>query len=301
MVNPQVPSHIRRALREVPVIRAYGEQMGLTRTTNYQRYVDLGRPAVVWVVSGCAPLAFESRGWWFPIVGEVPYLGFFEAGDAYALAGDLRAEGLDADVRTARAYSTLGWFEDPLLSTMIPRDDTAVGELANVFLHESTHATVYVANQTPFNETVASWVGDRLAPRWLALRFGPDAVETRAYLDAEKRWRGRLALMQRAHDDLAALYASAAPLVEKRTRKSTIIGGLKASLGYPPSRLINNATLAELRNYHGDTDALDRLLASCGFDMPRTMAALGRIEPGFFQEKQQAEFGGLVDRVRCGQ
>lgn len=300
MVDPAIPGRVRRVLREVPKIRAFGERMGLTPTGNYRRYVDLGRPAVVWVVSGCEELAFRSRGWWFPIVGEVPYLGFFDPEGALELAHDLRKEGLDVDVRTARAYSTLGWFEDPLLSTMIPGDDTALGELANTFLHESTHATVYVANQTAFNETVASWVGDHLAPLWLTEARGVDGVETRAYLTAERDHAQRIAAMQRTHDALAALYASELPKIEKRTRKATLIGSLKAELGLSPNRTINNATLAELRNYHGDTAALDRLFVSCGKSWPATLAALQRIEGDWFDKKGQFEFAPVLDRARCG-
>lgn len=300
MEDPKVPAHVRRVLREVPAIRAFGERMGLTPTGNYGRYVDLHRPAVVWVVSACAELSFTSRGWWFPVVGEVPYLGFFDPTDAAAFAHELRAEGgLDVDVRTARAYSTLGWFDDPLLSTMIPADQTALGELANTFLHESTHATVYVADQTPFNETVASWVGDHLAPRWLAEARGPDAPETRAYLAAELDHGQRIAAMQRAHDALAAVYASDLPAVAKRTKKATVIGGLKAELGLLPSRTINNATLAELRNYHGDTGALDQLHASCGKDWPRTLAALRTVQGSWFSTKQQASLGEVLARARC--
>src|SRR4029078_3952588 len=125
------------------------------------------RPAAVWVVSACEQLRFRSKEWHFPIVGSFPYLGWFDLEQAKAFADELRAESWDVDVRGAHAYSTLGWFRDAVLSTMIPEGKEALGELVNVVLHESVHATVYIEGQAFFNESIASFIADRLTDHYL--------------------------------------------------------------------------------------------------------------------------------------
>src|SRR5205814_2292022 len=100
-------------------------------------------PVAVWVVSACEPLRFHSKEWGFLFVGSFPYLGWFDLENARRFRDELRAEGWDADLRGAAAYSTLGYFRDAVLSSMIPEGDEALGELVNVVLHESVHATLY--------------------------------------------------------------------------------------------------------------------------------------------------------------
>ncbi len=162
VADPHVPARIRGLLAQVGAIKKFGERHSLRPTGNYHRYVELDRPVVVWVVQASDPLRFHSKTWWFPIVGRVPYLGWFERDAAYDFARELREEGLDVDVGGAEAYSTLGWFDDPVLSTMISDGDEAIGELADVVLHESVHATLYVDGQTRFNESLAEFTSDRL-------------------------------------------------------------------------------------------------------------------------------------------
>src|SRR6185312_14274837 len=115
---------------------------------------------------------FRSKTWWFPIVGRVPYLGWFDRDDAHDFADELHREGWDSDVGAADAYSTLGWFDDPVLSTMIAGGDEAVGELVNVILHESVHATLYVDGQTRFNESLAEFVAGKLTTVYLGAHYG---------------------------------------------------------------------------------------------------------------------------------
>jgi predicted aminopeptidase len=96
--DPRVPPHTRQLLSLVPEIKRFGEENSLRPTGNYHRYVELDRPAAVWVVTASEPLRFRSKTWWFPVVGTVPYLGWFDRAEAHDLAEELRAEGWDADV-----------------------------------------------------------------------------------------------------------------------------------------------------------------------------------------------------------
>src|SRR6202044_894608 len=132
-------------------------------------------------------LRFHPKTWWFPIVGRVPYLGWFDRDAAHDFADELREEGWGAGVGAPEAYSTLGWFDDPVLSTMLSDGDEALGELVNVVLHESVHATLYVDGQTRFNESLAEFAAGKLTLTYLDARYGPASHEEEAYLDAERQ------------------------------------------------------------------------------------------------------------------
>ncbi|WP_437903755.1 aminopeptidase [Sorangium sp. So ce327] len=279
------PWRTRALLREVPHIKRFGERHGLTPTGNYRTYVELDRPAAVWVVSACEPLRFRSKTWSFPIVGTVPYMGWFDLKDAKAFAAPLKAAGWDVDVRPAGAYSTLGWLEDPVLSTMISDGDEALGDLANVVLHESLHATLYVKGQTRLNESLASFVGDELTKHYLDERVGPFSAEKTAYMREMERSEVRTRALHAAYVHLNRLYASPAPDAEKRAEKDAVLARLKADIG--ARRPINNASLVQFRVYNSGTPELRALLATCGGSWPRFLGALRRLERHRFSEPQE--------------
>jgi predicted aminopeptidase len=252
VTDEDTPERTRRLLAAVRSIKEYGQSQGLRPTTSYGRYADLGRPAAAWVVQGCAPLSFEVRRWDFPVVGTVPYLGFFDEREARRYAQALSAkEALDVDVRTASAFSTLGWFHDPVLSTMIRAGEEALGELANVILHESVHATLYVPDQSAFNESLASFVADRLTVPWLVSVLGRDAPETSAWIAAQKRERARVARLHHAYCELDAVYRSDRSAAEKRAEKERILRAAQDELRI--ARPLNNAVLAGYRTYDAGT------------------------------------------------
>ena len=296
-----LPPRTRRLLLAVPAMKAFGAAHGLRATRSYGRYADLRRPAAVWVVQACAPLSFEVRTWRFPVVGSMPYLGWFDLGAARRHAASLAEGGLDVWVRGAEAYSTLGWFPDPVLSTMIGEGDEALGDLANVVLHESVHATVYVSGQSVLDESLASFVADRLTPVWLAEAAGASSVEARAWRDAQARRRARAGRLHRAWAELDQLYRSAAGEDEKRAGKARILGALNAELR--PRTPLNNAALAGLRTYESGTAAFERLLQACGGSFPRLLRAVGTLRPEDFSGPQQRDIDPVVDRLAragCG-
>lgn len=290
----RVSPRVRRILARVPAIKAFGQERGLRPTGNYDRYTQLRRRAAVWVVQGCAPLSFDEKTWHFPVVGSVPYLGFFDETSAQRYAEALaRAEALDVAVRTASAYSTLGWFRDPVLSTMIPAGPHALGELANTILHESVHATVYVNGQSAFNESLASFVADRLTLVWLVKTLGAEAEETRTWAEDHVWGERSVARLQRGYRELAALYGSSRPDAEKRAEKARILGQLQEELRL--SRPLNNATLAGYRTYGSGGAAFARLFQACGRRWPAFLSAVGSLRASDFREPQQEELDAVLD------
>lgn len=267
----------RTLLANVARIKTFGERYGLKRTDNYERYVWINRPAVVWVVSACHPLAFRPRAWKFPIVGSITYTGWFDKNEARAYANELAAKGWDVDLRPSQAYSTLGWFDDPILSTMIAEGDEALGDLADVILHETFHATFYIPGQSTLNESLASFYGDELSLKYLDETVGPDSREKQSYVDVRRRGEQRGALMKAAYEELAKLYASPLPKAEKLLEKKKITGQLKRDLEM--RRPVTNATLIQYKTYGSGKQELAELLGKCDGDFVRMLKTLDRVRP----------------------
>jgi len=267
----------REVLAHVPRIKAFGERYGLRHTNNYERYINIKRPAVVWVVSACHPLAFRPRTWKFPIVGSITYTGWFDEKEARAYSDQIRKQGWDVDVRPSQAYSTLGWFDDPILSTMLAHDEAPLGDLADVILHETLHATFFVPGQSTLNESVASFVGDTLAEKYLEEAEGPDSWEKLVFLGERERGEKRGEVMKKAYEELAALYASKKPRAQKLAEKKQITDTLRAELRI--RRPVTNATLIQYKTYGSGKDELRQLYAACGAEFPRFMRAMDRLRP----------------------
>lgn len=262
----------RELLAHVPHIKAFGERHGLAHTKSYSRYVWLDRRAAVWVVSACEPLAFEPKKWSFPIVGSITYTGWFARDEATAYANEIAAQGLDVDVRPSQAYSTLGWFDDPILSTMIEDGDGALGELAEVVLHETLHATFYVPGQSTLNESAASFFGQDLALVYLDAAAGPTSREKAAYVADRARGVGRGHAMKVAYEALSRLYASSAAREDKLAEKARITKALREELAM--KRPVTNATLIQYKTYGSGREELQRLLTRCDGSYPRLLRAL---------------------------
>jgi len=296
VADPRVPARIGRLLLSVRTIKAYARARGLRPTGNYESYADLRRSAAVWVVQGCAPLAFDVKRWRFPIVGTIPYLGFFDEGAARRYAESLaRQEGLDVDVRVASAFSTLGWFHDPVLSTMIPGTEDALGELANVVLHESVHATLYVKDQSAFDESLASFVADRLTLPWLESVLGKGAREAEAWAAAQARHQARVARLHRAYIELDAVYRSGESDSHKLSEKARILGAATRELRLAAP--LNNARLAGYKTYDTGVPSFERLLRACGGSWPRFFDALATLDESDFGRPQREDFDDVVDRL----
>jgi predicted aminopeptidase len=288
----RVDARMRRILSQVTVMKHFGERYGLSATTNYTKYVRVDGPAVVWVVSASEPLQFRSKSWSFPFVGSFTYLGWFKLDRARAFASDLEREGWDVDVRGAAAYSTTGYFEDAVLSSMIPRGKEAVGQLANTILHESAHATIFVRHQSTLNESVANFVGDKLGALYVDETLGPESDEARAYTAYERTAALRGSAMRATYQSLKVLYASSKTDAEKLAEKKALLAQLRASLHF--RRPITNATLIQYRTYNSGQAELGMLLDACGGDWPRFIRALKGLEATPFDRSQRDDVGAII-------
>ena len=291
----------RELLAHVPRIKAFAEANGLKHTNNYRRYVWLPRPAVVWVVTACDPLRFRPKTWSFPIVGSFVYTGWFDEREAHDVATALAREGWDTDVRPSGAYSTIGWFEDAVLSSMFDKGPGGLGELADTVIHETLHASYFVKDQSTLNESVASFVGEHLAERYLAQTLGDDAPETKRLRDGLTRSHKRGLRMREAYATLDALYKSRATREEKLAEKARITTALRAELHL--NRPITNATLIQYKTYGSGQTELEALLRACDGSFPRLLALLERVREPAKTAPKHADpailLKPLVDRGVC--
>jgi len=226
-------------------------------------------------------------------VGRVPYLGYFERSHADDSARELAEEGLDVYVRETGAYSTLGWFRDPILPSMLGWGEF---DLAETILHELAHATLWVKGSVPFNESFASFVGEEGAYRYLEARYGKDSEpyrRARHEQDDSDAWRE----LQRAlYLDLERTYADASLSPDaKRERKAQLFASLPERVAgarfHEPERFLraarqgtwNNARLAQFRAYNSNRPAFEKLLAKSNGDLmafiERVRALSGRGDP----------------------
>lgn len=270
---------LSRKLARVRSIRDYASrELALPDNRSYRRYADLGRPYVVWNVFAAPEFSVRSTESCFPIAGCVAYRGFYAEADARAYASELAAKGLDTFFGGVPAYSTLGWFDDPVLSTFVNYPEV---ELARILFHELAHQVVYVRDDTQFNESFAVAVEQEGVRRWLASQNGAGAD------DAIRRWsvgRARqaefLAMAIRHRGILAEIYASASSDTEKRLAKAlqfqrmmSDYAVLKKSwdgyAGYDRffTQGPNNALLASLAAYSDFVPGFTMLILKHGGDM----------------------------------
>jgi len=300
--DERVDPALREMLRRIPEIRAFGERNGLKPTPNYREYVELPGDSVVHVVTVSEALKFKPEVFSFPLVGSFTYIGWFDRKDAEDFASAYRQRGLDVDIRGASAYSTLGWFRDPLLSSMIPK--TAEGriqmdsfpELVHVFLHESVHATLYFKGQSYFNESLADFVADVLTERF----FFEGGVASRTlwerYRDRQRRVGKTRELLTVAYQKLEALYGSDSGEAEKRSEKAKILQRFGIDTGI--SRDLNNASLIQFKTYDPGDRGFQQLLDRYRGEIPAFLSRLSRLKDGDFGSSQREDIRGLLDSIR---
>lgn len=214
-----VPVETRDKLRLVLDARDFAERdLGLRAGASYESYADIGRDTLALNVLAAPEFELRWKTWWFPIVGHVPYKGFFDFEDARAEAARLADDGYDVSVRPVAAFSTLGWFPDPIMSTTLRADSVS---LVTTVIHEILHSTYYAPGGADFNESFANFVGHRGA-----IAFFCDAVRDPTTCEAARlQWEDTRVFGRFFHsllEPLETVYASSLPDEEKRARKRAV-------------------------------------------------------------------------------
>lgn len=277
----RVPEAWRPALDTIEAAKTFGAaQVGLPTDDLYET-ISLVKPDPTWVVTAAARDALEPVTWWFPIVGRVAYRGYYDKADAEKFAAKLRADGFDVLLSPVDAFSTLGWFSDPIRPSMLDRDEA---DLANLVLHEAAHRVLYLKGQTDYNETFASFVGDEAALLYLAERHAPDCEPCRRVRDERLDAAGFEALVEEIAVRLTELYASDRTRDEKIRAREEIFAWGQTAYGERswrtrlyagfPTRPLDNAIILALRRYGSRRDLFDTLHERCGSDLRRSIAAI---------------------------
>ncbi|RJG11184.1 aminopeptidase [Massilia cavernae] len=263
-------SKLRLRLATARQIRSFAvKELGLPDNASYTNYTALSRPYVVWNIVATPELSLKPLQWCFPVAGCVNYRGYYSKEAAQEYASELRAQGNDVQVGGVPAYSTLGWFNDPLISTFIHYPDA---ELARLIFHELSHQVVYVQGDSQFNESFASAVEEAGVERWLS-GYGNDAMRQN-YAKFVSRKQDFIKLLLSYRRTLEDNYASKAPPAEKRTTKVRLFSQLKDDYlvlkaswggfaGYDRffAEPLSNAHLAAIATYTDLVPAFRALLA----------------------------------------
>lgn len=260
--DPSFPDSLKARLNLIDKVRKYAiDSLGLKDTENYKTLYDQKGNEVMWVVMACKPFQMTPKQWKFPILGAVPYKGFFNQAKAIALKAELESEGWDVIVRNPGGWSTLGWFTDPILSKMLNRSE---GDLANLIIHEMVHATIFVRDSVDFNENLATFIGDRGTEKFLIDSYGEHSSEFQTYMAEDEDYVKYIDHMLRGTQCLDSLYSTMREddsrehkmVLKEMTIRSIVesLDTLSLALTRNPSRrfkdkLPNNAYFMNFRQY----------------------------------------------------
>src|ERR1700756_4475803 len=218
LADPHTPEAVREHLERVRAARQFpSSELGLPDNDSYRSYADIGRPYVVWNVVAAPEFSIAPKRWCFPVAGWVAYRGYFRERRAREFAAALAVRGFDVAVDGVPAYSTLGRFADPVLSSMLPYGDD---ELAGTIFHELAHQLLYVRDDSEFNEAFATTVEDEGLERWLKHQGATERL--RQLRERQADAAAFAALMVQARARLARLYTSDAPRDEMRMHKAEV-------------------------------------------------------------------------------
>jgi predicted aminopeptidase len=207
--DPKVSEEEKRKLRLSQKVREFAvTRLHLKESKNYTSFVKLDRPAVSYVVNASPQWELKHHEWWFPVVGKMPYKGFFNEQDAKDEESDLKKKGLDTYLRGVSAYSTLGWFNDPILSSMLSSKDF---DLVNTLIHETVHATLYIKNSADFNERMAVFLGNKGMELFYLQEEGTDSATLKEIRLENEDQKAFSQFIGREIKDLEAWYKSLTP------------------------------------------------------------------------------------------
>ena len=292
LARGDVSPEIRTKLETVLKVRKFAAAgLGHNVGNSYKSVSEVDQRAIVWVVMAAPRDSLKPYTWWFPIVGKVPYRGYFNKDQALAEAEDMEKRGYDTMVRPAIAFSSLGFFNDPLLSNVLKLGRV---ELAGVIVHELFHRTYFLASDVMFDESSATFVGSAGAVKFFEDTEGPDSADTQAakgILEADLNFA---AFLKRETARLDALYESGMPAEEIVKRRGPIFASIKSDYTELKPRLsglerfdldkqpINNAVLINYMIYFHELDnfaRLQQIYAGNLHDTVKAIIALAESDP----------------------
>ena len=296
--KPDLDLKKRKKLELILSVRSFAKhQLKLDVHKNYKD-INLNWDKRINIVSASAALQFKPYLWWFPVIGYVPYKGFFNEADADKEQKSLAEQGYETQKREISGYSTLGFFADPVWPSMLNMSDHALAEL---IIHELAHATVYIPNQTPFNETFANFVGQQGAHAYAAYRFGKDSEVAKAWVKNDQNAERYQQFFHELYEELDRLYASELSDQEKQEKKKAIFAKADARYeilvkenlvpGIDFSK-INNAYLLSFKSYNEDFSVFDKLLSLVGGDFGEFISEVN------YYARTSTPFLSLRDRVQ---
>jgi predicted aminopeptidase len=280
LADPETPEALRAELARVSRVREYAAGLGLRVGNRYTQYAPWPGDRIVTTVVATRPGEVEPAGFWFPIVGRVPYKGYFDLARADAESARLRERGLDVCEVPVPAYSTLGWFDDPVTGPMLRQPE---GDLVEMLLHELVHATVFSASDADWNEGVASFVGEEARVRFYADSAGDDAAAAQR-LRVEQRRAVRRVLLD-ARSAARRVYAAHPPGALRDAARADVDRSAREAVAALPlaetdakalaARIrTNDACLALAATYSALTPCLSARLEALDGDLAQLVAAL---------------------------
>lgn len=283
LADKQVDDAVKEKIRFIQEVKQYGEErLGLQKTRNYSRFVEVKSP-VLHVVTACEKDRLRLYSWDFPVVGKVTYKGFFTREDAERERQVLEAKGYDTFIQPAGAYSTLGWLKDPIFSSMLKWSDS---NLANVILHEMSHSTIYVKDKTDFNEQVATFIGNQGAIDFLAERYGSGSKKVLEAIQSQEDEVLFSHWINQVCERLSDLYAQEISRDEKIRRREALFQSARQEFREIEAQFktrwyrdfekmdLNNAVFLAYRRYFHRLEMFERLYGQMGKDLRKMIGLL---------------------------
>ncbi|BDC99921.1 aminopeptidase [Persicobacter psychrovividus] len=279
------PDSLKARLRLIQEVRNYGfDHLGIFKNDNYTKMYDQQGKPTLWVLSACKPYELSPREWRFPLIGSFPYKGFFELDKARAERRRLDSLGLDTNLRVVSAWSTLGWFSDPVMSNFLNNNE---GQLTELILHELTHGTLFVKDSVTFNENLATFIGHQGAIRFLSEKYGNNSAPYRKYIAEwtdERKFSNYMLSAAHQLDSVYQQFPEQMPEQQRNALKQAMIqqivdrmdtvsfSGASRFRTYFKKHLPNNAFFMSFVRYKEYFDVLEQELnAKYGGDVERML------------------------------
>jgi predicted aminopeptidase len=305
--RPGIAADTKEKLALVLAVREYAKNtLKLNVGRSYSTYSYVDRPELTYILTAAPKTELKPYTWWFLVVGRVPYKGYFSREEAETAAEDLRADGYDSNVRTSAAFSTLGWFNDPLLGHLLKYDKVT---LAEVVFHELFHSTLYVKGAGNFNESVANFVGGHAAIDFFRDKFGEGSAE---HQRAVRNWEAELefsGFIERFAGALTELYTRNIPYEDKLRLREAVFSRFKnewadrlasrsthrfRGFAYQP---MNNAVIIHYLLYLRNLEIFESVYQAEGQNLVRTIAVIrDAVEKGGEPFEQVR---GLIDKHKA--